>query len=352
VLEARRRLDILIRNPLEREEQARREKTEAELAKTWEAVQGTDDQAKLRDFIRRYPATQYTDAAKRRLALLVVRPAQEREEAARAAAAEERRLKVEAEMKRDFDSAEATSDQAVVRDFIRRYPDSPYLTQAKKHLDTLIAAEPERGEQERIAAAEARRQKMEGEAAAAWNSVKNSSSPAEVQNFIKRFPESTLALKDATERLGALDREARELITKAQAEAASRVAWDRIKDTNDVAVVLDFIEHYPNTPVLIDAKRYLDVLDKRMNGREAKARMETEAAQVRVERGEKRVALLIGNSSYVNVPTLPNPIRDATYIDSILRKVGFETVILRNDLTRERMMTSFHAVVSSSTDAR
>ena len=278
--EAKQRADGLVRAAQERDEQARREKAEAELAKAWEAVQGTDDQAKLRDFIRRYPATQYTDAAKQRLDA-VVRAAQEREEAARAAAAEERRLKAEAEMRRAFDAAETTSDQAVVRDFIRRYPDSPYVAQAKRHLDTLIVAEQERKEQERIAAAEARRQKMEAEAAAAWNSVKNSSSPAEVQNFIKRFPESTLALRDATERLGVLDREAKERVAKAQAEAAAaRAAWDRIKDTNDVAVVQDFIKQYPNTPTALnDAKQYLDVLDKRIKEREAKARMEADAAQ-------------------------------------------------------------------------
>ena len=278
--EAKQRADVLVSVAQQREEQARREKAEAELAKAWEAVQGTDDQAKLRDFIRRYPATQYTDAAKQRLDT-VVRAAQQREEAARAAAAEERRLRAEAEMRRAFDAAETTSDQAVVRDFIRRYPDSPYVAQAKRHLDTLIVAEQERKEQERIAAAEARRQKMEAEAAAAWNSVKNSNSPAEVQNFIKRFPESSLALRDATEWLGVLDREAKERVAKAQAEAAAaRAAWDRIKDTNDIAVVQDFIKQYPNTSTALnDAKQYLDVLDRRIKEREAKARMEAEAAQ-------------------------------------------------------------------------
>jgi uncharacterized caspase-like protein len=278
--EAKQRADALVRAAQEREEQARRDKAEAELAKAWDAVQGTDDQAKLRDFMRRYPATQYTDAAKQRLDA-VIRAAQEREEVARAAAAEERRLRAEAEMKRAFDAAAASSDQSVVRDFIRRYPDSPYVAQARSRLDTLIAAEQERKEQERLAAAEARRQKMEAEAAAAWNSVKNSSNPADVQTFIKRFPESTLALKDATERLGALDREAKERVAKAQAEAAAaRAAWDRIKDTNDIAVVQDFIKQYPNTPTALnDAKQYLDVLDKRIKEREAKARMEDEAVQ-------------------------------------------------------------------------
>ena len=128
--EAKQRADALVRAAQEREEQARREKAEAEIAKAWEAVQGTDDQAKLRDFLRRYPTTQYTDAAKQRLDA-VIRAAQEREEAARVAAAEERRLKAEAEMRRAFDAAAATSDQSVVRDFIRRYPDSPYVAQAK-----------------------------------------------------------------------------------------------------------------------------------------------------------------------------------------------------------------------------
>ncbi len=211
----------------------------------------------------------------------MIRAAQEREEAARVAAAEERRLKAEAEVKRAFDAAAATSDQSVVRDFIRRYPDSPYVSQAKSHLDALIVAEQERKEQERLAAVEARRQKMEADAAAAWNSIKNSSNPADLQNFIKRFPESTLALKDATERLGALDREAKERVAKAQAEAAAaRAAWDRIKDTNDVAVVQDFIKQYPSTPIALnEAKQYLDVLDKRNKEREAKARMEAEAIQ-------------------------------------------------------------------------
>ena len=278
--EAKQRADGLVRAAQEREEQARREKAEAELAKAWEAVQGTDDQAKLRDFIRRYPATQYTDAAKQRLDA-TIRAAQEREEAARTAAAEERRLKAEAEMKRAFDTAETSSDQAVVRDFMRRYPDSPYVGQAKRHLDRLIVAEEERKEQERIAAAEARRQKMEAEAVTAWNAIKNTSSPAEVQAFIKRFPESTLALRDATERLGVLDREAKERVARAQAEAAAaRAAWDRIKDTNDLAVVQDFIKQYPSTPTAqVDAKQYLDALDRRIKEREAKARMEAEAAQ-------------------------------------------------------------------------
>ena len=47
---------------------------------------------------------------------------------------------------------------------------------------------------------------------------------------------------------------------------------------------------------------------------------------------EKRVALVIGNSAYQNVPGLPNPINDATAIAELLRHAGFDVVDSRADL--------------------
>ena len=41
---------------------------------------------------------------------------------------------------------------------------------------------------------------------------------------------------------------------------------------------------------------------------------------------EKRVALIIGNSSYQSVPQLPNPSRDATSVAKMFRDAGFESV--------------------------
>jgi outer membrane protein assembly factor BamD (BamD/ComL family) len=294
---ARARLNVLLNGVWKREEDDRRKKEEADaeakrlqaeaeaeakrqaIAKVWAGVQNSNDQSRLRDFIRRYPESEYIADAKQRLDALA-REAQEREDKARAAAAEDKRLKAEAEMKRAFDNAQATTDQSEVRDFIKRYPDSAYVPQAKQHLDTLVAAEEQRKQQERLAAAEAKRQKMEVEAAAAWNSIKNTTDPIELQKFIKRFPESTLALKDAPERLGHLDREAKDRVAKAQAEAASvRAEWEKIKDTDDIAAVQKFIRQYPNTPTTVDAKRLLEVLDLRAKEREARARMEAEAAQ-------------------------------------------------------------------------
>ncbi len=47
---------------------------------------------------------------------------------------------------------------------------------------------------------------------------------------------------------------------------------------------------------------------------------------------EKRVALVIGNSSYRNVPQLPNPISDASAIALLFKNAGFEVVETRRDL--------------------
>jgi tetratricopeptide (TPR) repeat protein len=54
----------------------------------------------------------------------------------------------------------------------------------------------------------------------------------------------------------------------------------------------------------------------------------------------RRVALVIGNSGYRNVPILPNPQRDATAVADVLRKVGFDTVSLMTNLDRDHMSSA------------
>lgn len=53
---------------------------------------------------------------------------------------------------------------------------------------------------------------------------------------------------------------------------------------------------------------------------------------------EHRVALVIGNSAYKNVPALANPKRDAESVAATLKQVGFETVTLAVDLGRDQLL--------------
>jgi tetratricopeptide (TPR) repeat protein len=52
----------------------------------------------------------------------------------------------------------------------------------------------------------------------------------------------------------------------------------------------------------------------------------------------RRIALVVGNSKYKNVPTLINPPRDAEAIAAALHAVGFETVTLTKDAAREALV--------------
>ena len=52
--------------------------------------------------------------------------------------------------------------------------------------------------------------------------------------------------------------------------------------------------------------------------------------------GEKRVALVVGNGAYQNVPQLDNPPRDAKLIAASLKDLGFQNVTVANDLTRDK----------------
>jgi len=58
---------------------------------------------------------------------------------------------------------------------------------------------------------------------------------------------------------------------------------------------------------------------------------------------ERRVALVIGNSSYKNAGALTNPRRDAETLAVTLRAIGFQTVTLENDLSRDRLIEVLRA---------
>lgn len=61
-----------------------------------------------------------------------------------------------------------------------------------------------------------------------------------------------------------------------------------------------------------------------------------------------RIALVIGNSAYRNVPALTNPGRDANAVAAALRASGFRTVQLQSDLTRETLTTALHKFASEA----
>jgi len=58
--------------------------------------------------------------------------------------------------------------------------------------------------------------------------------------------------------------------------------------------------------------------------------------------GPRKVALIVGNGAYKNVAPLANPPRDAKLIASTFRDLGFATVMLAPDLTRDKFFAALH----------
>ena len=65
----------------------------------------------------------------------------------------------------------------------------------------------------------------------------------------------------------------------------------------------------------------------------------------------RRIALVIGNGAYRNVHPLDNPPRDAKLIAASLKDVGFQTVTLSDDLTRDKFFEVLRSFASDAENA-
>jgi tetratricopeptide (TPR) repeat protein len=92
-----------------------------------------------------------------------------------------------------------------------------------------------------------------------------------------------------------------------------------------------------------------DEIDMAMARQTARERLDALAAQgpAAVNAG-RRIALVIGNGAYRNVHSLDNPPRDSRLVAASLRDLGFQTVTLASDLTRDKF---FEILRSFATDA-
>ncbi len=66
---------------------------------------------------------------------------------------------------------------------------------------------------------------------------------------------------------------------------------------------------------------------------------------------EKRIALVIGNSTYEQVPLLSNPVHDATAMSEMFKRAGFDTVMLKLDLKAVEMRRALRDFSDEARDA-
>jgi len=95
-----------------------------------------------------------------------------------------------------------------------------------------------------------------------------------------------------------------------------------------------------------------DELDTSIARATARERLDALAAQAPgAANTGRRIGLIIGNGAYKNVHPLDNPPHDAKLIAAALHDVGFQTVTLSNDLTRDKFFEVLRAFASQAEKA-
>jgi Caspase domain len=85
------------------------------------------------------------------------------------------------------------------------------------------------------------------------------------------------------------------VIGSGQEPSREALEWDKIKDTSDQSELRQFIQRYPDSPLSINAKRRLDLLQQSVKAHEDKARAEHEKNQKVAPDGRKSEGIAADN---------------------------------------------------------
>jgi tetratricopeptide (TPR) repeat protein len=94
-----------------------------------------------------------------------------------------------------------------------------------------------------------------------------------------------------------------------------------------------------------------DNIDTKFARQKARERLDALTPKGPAGTASRRIALIVGNGAYKNVHALENPSRDARLIAGALRDIGFQTVTLANDLTRDKFFEALHAFAGEAEKA-
>ena len=288
-LNAKSRLDVLERAAREREEKARAEREASQ--------RRAEEERRAKEAAR---ITELKAENERRAKELAEAEKQKKEEAARIAA--QRRAEEEARAKEAARIAELKAENE------RRAKELAEAEKQKKEEAARIAAQ-RRAEEEarakeatRIAElkaenerrakelAEAEKQKVDlacRNEQAQLDNLNSAGNSMWVRDDLKRLSQDLTCERLRPQVVASLDKLTSELDKSAAPPEPAKPtsdelrAWSKLRDTKDAFA--NFISRYPNSPLALNAKNRLDVLERAAREREEKARAEREASQRRAE---------------------------------------------------------------------
>ncbi len=169
----------------------------------------------------------------------------------------------------------ASPSEAAYRDFADRFPNGPHHDEALANAVKLHSGPPDAegnapvaaGTNTPAAATDSGPANREPDATTAWEQIKTSDQPDVIAAYLEKYPDSPV-LAQATARLADAKRLAG-IRAEIQAEAE---AWDKVKDSTLPSDIQGFLKSFPHGPNSLKAKKLLTQLSSRSDGPKAAER--------------------------------------------------------------------------------
>jgi adenylate cyclase len=141
-----------------------------------------------------------------------------------------------------WDTIKESKDPAEFTAYLDQYPNGVFASLAEARRDALMA------EQEEPAAAPAAvpEPDLVTMELAFWESIKESTDPAEFAAYLVQYPDGSFAALADTRRRALMEAKAAPAAENAAADTTELTFWDSVKDSENPAMYAAYLEKYPN----------------------------------------------------------------------------------------------------------
>jgi adenylate cyclase len=155
-----------------------------------------------------------------------------------------------------WDTIKESKDPAEFTAYLEQYPNGVFASLAEARRDALLA------EQAEPAAVPAPGPAPEPELVtvelAFWESIKESTDPAEFAAYLVQYPDGSFAMLADTRRRSLMEAKAAPAPETAEADATELAFWDSVQDSDNPAMFTAYLEQYPHGSFAILAKARID----------------------------------------------------------------------------------------------
>ena len=153
-----------------------------------------------------------------------------------------------------WDTIKESKDPAEFTAYLEQYPKGVFASLAEARRDALLA------EQAEPAAAPLPEPDLVTVELAFWDSIKESTDPAEFTAYLEQYPEGSFAALAEARRQSLTEAQEAPVAEKTEADTTELTFWDSVKDSDNPAMYSAYLEKYPDGSFATLARVRIDEL--------------------------------------------------------------------------------------------